>query len=139
MLAIDPSAKVAPNAVIGADVDIGPYCVVGPNVAIGDGCKLIAHVHIGGHTTIGPSTTIYPFASLGTPPQSVHYRGGPTRLAIGANCQIRENVTMNVGTEEGGGITTIGDGCFLMAGSHVAHDCRVGNNVIFANNAVLGG
>ena len=84
MLAIDPSAKIAPSAVIGADVEIGPYCVIGPNVAIGDGCKLVAHVHLAGHTTIGAGCTIYPFASLGTPPQSVHYKGGPTRLVIGA-------------------------------------------------------
>ena len=72
MLAIDPSAKIAPSTVIGADVEIGPYCVVGPNVAIGDGCKLIAQVYVTGHTTIGAGTTIYPFSSLGTPPQSVH-------------------------------------------------------------------
>ena len=139
VLAIDPTARVAPNAVIGSDVTIGPYCVVGPDVAIGDGCKLVAHVHIAGHTTIGPNTAIYPFASLGTPPQSVHYRGGPTRLTIGANCLIRENVTINIGTEDGGGITTVGDDCFLMAGAHVAHDCHVGKNVVFANNAVIGG
>ncbi len=139
MLAIDPSAKVAPGAVIGADVEIGPYCVIGPNVAIGDGCRLVAQVHVAGRTAIGPGTTIYPFASLGTPPQSVHYRGGPTRLTVGANCQIRESVTINTGTEDGGGITTVGDNCFLMTGAHVAHDCRVGSNVVFANNAVIGG
>jgi UDP-N-acetylglucosamine acyltransferase len=139
MLAIDPTARVAPGAVIGADVEIGPYCVVGPNVAIGDNCKLIAHVHIAGHTTIGPDTTIYPFASLGTPPQSVHYRGGPTRLTIGARCQIRESVTINIGTEDGGGITAIGDDCFLMVGAHVGHDCHIGRNVIIANNTMLGG
>jgi UDP-N-acetylglucosamine acyltransferase len=139
MLAIDPSAKIAPSAVIGADVEIGPYCVVGPNAAIGDRCKLVAHVHVAGHTTIGTGTTIYPFASLGTPPQSVHYRGGATRLTVGANCQIRENVTINIGTEDGGGITTVGDDCFMMVGSHVGHDCHVGNHVMFANNAVIGG
>jgi len=139
VLAIDPSAKVAPGAVIGADVEIGPYCVVGPNVAIGDGCKLLAQVHVTGHTTIGPGTTIYPFASLGTPPQSVHYRGGPTRLMVGANCQIRESVTINIGTEDGGGTTTVGDNCFLMVGSHIGHDCHVGDHAIFANNAVIGG
>jgi len=139
MLAIDPTARVAPNAVIGANVEIGPYCVVGPNVAIGDRCKLLAHVHVTGHTAIGADCTIYPFASLGTPPQSVHYRGGPTRLSVGARCQIRESVTINTGTEDGGGITAVGDDCFLMTASHVAHDCRVGNHVIFANNAVIGG
>src|SRR6185436_18747373 len=136
---IDPTARIAPTAVIGADVEIGPYCVIGPNVAIGDGCKLVAHVHIAGHTTIGSGTTIYPFASLGTPPQSVHYKGGPTRLTVGARCQIRESVTINIGTEDGGGITSIGDECFLMVGSHVAHDCQVGSHVVFANNAVIGG
>lgn len=139
MLAIDPSAKIAPSAVIGADVEIGPYCVIGADVTIGDGCKLVAHVHLAGHTTIGPNCTIYPFSSLGTPPQSVHYRGGATRLMIGARCQIRESVTINIGTEDGGGITNVGDDCFLMTGAHVGHDCQVGKNVIFANNAVLGG
>ena len=139
MLAIDPTARVAPNAVIGSGVKIGPYCVVGPNVAIGDDCELVSQVSITGHTTIGAGAIIYPFASLGTPPQSVHYRGGPTRLVIGAKCQIREGVTMNTGTEDGGGITTVGDTCFMMAGSHVAHDCHIGNNVVFANNAVIGG
>src|SRR5436305_5045943 len=139
MLAIDPTARIAPSAMIGADVEIGPYCVIGPNVVIGDGCKLVAHVHVAGHTTIGPGTAIYPFASLGTPPQWVHYRGGPTRLTVGARCQIRESVTINTGTEDGGGVTTIGDDCFLMTASHVAHDCHVGNHVIFANNAVIGG
>ena len=69
----------------------------------------------------------------------MHYRGGPTRLTIGARCQIREGVTVNIGTEDGGGITSVGDDCFLMAGSHVAHDCHVGNHVVFANNAVIGG
>jgi UDP-N-acetylglucosamine acyltransferase len=139
MLAIDPTARVAPSAVIGAGVEIGPYCVIGPHVAIGDNCKLIAHVHIAGHTSIGADCTIYPFCSLGTPPQSVRYRGGPTRLAIGARCQIRESVTINIGTEDGGGLTSVGDDCFLMIGAHVGHDCRVGNKVNFANNAVLGG
>ena len=82
---------------------------------------------------------LYPFASLGSPPQSVKYRGGPTRLVIGADCDIREGVTMNTGTEDGGGVTEVGDRCFLMVGSHVGHDCEVGNDVTFANNVVLGG
>ncbi len=124
---------------IGADVKIGPYCVIGENVQIGDGCELFSHVHLAGHTTIGAGTQIYPFASLGTPPQSVHYKGEPTRLTIGAKCQIREHVTANTGTVSGGGVTAIGDNCMLMVGSHVAHDCHVGNNVIFANNAAIGG
>ena len=88
---------------------------------------------------IGARTVIYPFASLGSPPQSVKYRGGPTRLVVGADCDIRENVTMNIGTEDDGGVTEVGDRCFFMVGSHVAHDCKIGNNVTFANNAMLGG
>jgi len=139
MAAIDPTARIEPGAVIGENVSIGPYCVIGPHVQIGDGCKLIAHVHIAGHTTIGPRSVLYPFASLGTPPQSVKYRGGPTRLVIGVDCDIREGVTVNTGTEDDRGVTEIGDRCWLMVGSHVGHDCKVGNDVIFANNVVLGG
>jgi UDP-N-acetylglucosamine acyltransferase len=139
MTAIDPAARVAAGAVIGRDVSVGPYCVVGSNVVIGDGVRLIAHVHLTGHTSIGARTVIYPFASLGTPPQSVKYRGGATRLVVGADCDIRENVTMNIGTEGDRGVTQVGDRCFFMVGSHVGHDCQVGNDVTMANNAVLGG
>jgi UDP-N-acetylglucosamine acyltransferase len=139
MSAIDPTARITTGAVIGSDVSIGPYCVIGADVTLGDGCRLAAHVHVAGHTSIGAGTVIAPFASLGTPPQSTRYRGGPTRLVIGASCDIREGVTMNTGTEDGGGRTTIGDRCFFMVGSHVGHDCVVGNDVTFANNAVLGG
>jgi UDP-N-acetylglucosamine acyltransferase len=139
MTSIDSTARVAPGAQIAADVTIGPYCVVGPDVSIGEACRLVAHVHVTGHTTIGARTVVYPFASLGTPPQSVKYRGGPTRLTIGAGCDIREAVSVNTGTEDDRGVTVVGDHCFLMAGSHVAHDCTVGNHVVMANNAVLGG
>ena len=136
---IDPAARVADGARIGKGVEIGPYCVVGPNVELGDGVRLIAHVHVTGVTAIGAGTVVYPFTSLGTPPQSVHYRGGATRLVIGSQCEIRENVTVNTGTEAGGGITTIGERCFLMVGSHVAHDCHVGNGVTFANLVTMAG
>lgn len=136
---IDSSARVEAGAEIGKDVFIGPYCTIGPHVKLGDGCRLIAHVNITGHTTIGPRTVIYPFASLGSPPQSYSYRGGPTRLVVGADCDIRENVTMNTGTEDDRGVTEVGDRCFVMVGSHVGHDCKVGNKVVFANNTVLGG
>jgi UDP-N-acetylglucosamine acyltransferase len=136
---IDPSARVEASAVIGQGVQIGPYCTVGPNVSIGDKCRLIGHVNVTGHTTIGPRTVIHPFASLGSPPQSFSYRGGPTRLTVGADCDIRENVTMNTGTEDDHGLTEVGNNCFLMVGSHVGHDCKVGNNVVFANNTMLGG
>jgi UDP-N-acetylglucosamine acyltransferase len=106
---------------------------------IGDGCKLVSHVCIEGHTTIGARTRIAAFTSLGGAPQSTRYRGGATTLVIGADCDIRESVTINTGTEDGGGTTRVGDRCMLMVGSHVAHDCQVGNDVTFANNAVLGG
>jgi UDP-N-acetylglucosamine acyltransferase len=139
MAPIDPTARIAPGAVVGSGVAVGPYCVIGPDVVVGDNCRLVAHVHVAGHTHIGAGTVIAPFASLGTPPQSVRYRGGPTRLMIGANCDIREGVTMNVGTEDDRGLTSVGDNCFFMAGSHVGHDCAVGSNVTFANNAVIGG
>jgi UDP-N-acetylglucosamine acyltransferase len=139
MSEIDSTARVSPGAEIGRDVSIGPFCTIGPNVRVGDGCRLASHVNVTGHTTIGPRARVQPFVSLGTPPQSVSYRGGPTTLSIGADCDIREHVTMNTGTEDGGGATRVGDGCMFMVNSHVAHDCSVGNNVIFANNAVLGG
>src|SRR5262245_38047013 len=129
---IDPTARIQPGAVIGQDVEIGPYCVVGNNAVLGDGCRLIAHVNVDGHTTIGPRTRIAPFTSLGGPPQSTRYRGGPTTLVVGADCDIRENVTLNLGTEDGGGTTTVGERCLLMVGSHVGHDCHVGNDVTFA-------
>src|SRR5262249_30545470 len=139
MAAVDPSARIEPGAVIGKDVPIGPYCVVGANVVIDDGCRLVAHVHVEGHTKIGARTVVYPFASIGTAPQSTAYHGEPTRLVIGTDCEIREGVTMNIGTEDGGGLTQVGDRGLFMANSHVAHDCRVGSDVIFANCATLGG
>ncbi len=139
MRTIDPSARVADGATIGHDVFIGPFCTVGSNVSIGDGCRLLSHVNLTGHTSIGSRTIIGPFSSLGTAPQSFSYRGGPTKLVIGEACDIREHVTMNTGTEEGGGVTSVGDGCLFMVNSHVAHDCHVGNKVVFANNTVLGG
>lgn len=136
---IDPSARIAAGAEIGRDVTIGPFCTVGPNVTLADGVRLISHVNVTGHTSVGPRTVIYPFASLGTPPQSVKYKGGPTRLTVGADCDIREGVTLNIGTEDDRGVTEVGDGCFLMVGSHVGHDCQVGNRVVMANNVLLGG
>lgn len=136
---IDPTARVADGATVAADAEIGPYCVIAPAVRIAAGVRLVSHVSVAGVTEIGAGTIVYPFASLGTPPQSVHYKGEPTRLVIGERCQIREGVTVNTGTVGGGGVTTIGEDCFLMAGAHVAHDCHVGNHVVFANNSVLGG
>ena len=138
-MTIDPTARVADGARIGEAVEIGPYCIVGPQVELKRGVRLINHVNVTGATTIGEETVVYPFASLGTPPQSVHYKGGPTRLIIGAHCELREGVTMNTGTEAGGGVTSIGARCSFMVGSHVGHDCHVGNSVTLANNTVLGG
>ena len=136
---IDASARIEAGAVIGRNVSIGPYCTIGPHVTVGDDCRLLAHVNLTGHTSIGARTVIHPFASLGSPPQSFSYRGGPTKLVVGADCDIRENVTMNTGTEDGGGLTQVGDGCFFMVGSHVGHDSHVGNKVVLANNTILGG
>jgi UDP-N-acetylglucosamine acyltransferase len=139
VVAIHPTAVIDSGAIIGKGTTIGPYCVIDGNVVIGDNCKLIAHVHVTGHTTIGPRTVISAFASLGAPPQSVSFRGGPTRLVVGADCDVRQSVTMNAGTEDGGGITEVGDRGFFMANCHVGHDCHVGNDVVMANCATLGG
>jgi UDP-N-acetylglucosamine acyltransferase len=139
MARIHPLAVVDPAARIADDVEIGPFCTIGPHAEIAVGCRLIAQVHVEGRTSIGSRTTVYPNAALGTPPQSAGYRGEPTALTIGADCLIREGVTMNIGTADGGGITTVGDRGFFMTGAHVGHDCHVGSDVVFANAATLGG
>ena len=136
---IDPTARVADGARLADDVEIGPYCIVGPQVELKSGVRLQSHISITGVTVIGERAAIHPFVSLGGIPQTTDYRGEPTRLVIGNDCQFREGVTVSTGTQNGGGVTTIGDRCFMMANSHVAHDCVVGNDVTFANNAVLGG
>ncbi len=139
MSCIHPTAIVAGGARIEQDVEIGPYSTVGPHVEIGAGCRLMSHVVVDGHTKIGPRTKIYPFASVGLPPQDMKYRGELSTLEIGADCTIREHVTMNPGTEGGGLVTRVGSNCLFMVGAHVAHDCQVGNWVIMANNATLAG
>lgn len=136
---IDPTARIAEGARLAADVEIGPFCTVGPRVELNAGVRLISHVNVVGVTAVGERTAVGPFSSLGTAPQSVKYRGGPTRLVIGADCDIRESVTMNTGTEDDRGVTEVGNKCLLMVGSHIGHDCKVGNNITFANNVVLGG
>ena len=130
---IDNKAKVSSSA------NIGPYSVIGPNVEIGEDVIIHSHVNISGNTIIGNSNKIYPFASIGNDPQDLKYNGEKTKLIIGNNNKIREYVTINPGTEGGGGLTKIGDGCLFMISSHVAHDCHIGNNVIIANNVPLGG
>jgi len=136
---IHPTAIVEDGATLADGVFIGPYCMVSAEAVLGEGVRLISHAIVAGRTTIGPNTHIYPFASVGHPPQDLKYRGEPSRLEIGANNIIREHVTINPGTEGGGMLTSIGNNCLLMVASHVAHDCHVGSHVIFANNATLGG
>jgi UDP-N-acetylglucosamine acyltransferase len=136
---IHPTAIVDAGAEIAAGVEIGPYCIVGGEVSLATGVRLEAHVVVVGRTSIGADTSVYPFASLGTPPQDLKYRGEPSRLTIGRGNTIREHVSMNVGTEGGGMETRVGDGCLFMVGSHVAHDCRIGDGVIIANNVALAG
>jgi UDP-N-acetylglucosamine acyltransferase len=139
MAQIHETAVVDPAARIAEDVVIGPYCVVGPNVELGHKVELLSHVVVSGRTTIGEGTRIFPFASIGHQPQDLKYDGEPSSLVIGRNNTIREYVTMNPGTSGGGMITRVGDGSLFMAGSHVAHDCTIGNNVIMANQSTLGG
>ncbi|MEW6349593.1 MAG: acyl-ACP--UDP-N-acetylglucosamine O-acyltransferase [Thermodesulfobacteriota bacterium] len=136
---IHPTAIVDKGAEIGKDVRIGAYSLVGEKVVIGDGCEVGHHVTIEGNTRIGPGTLISQFAAIGGPPQDLSYRGEDTRVVIGADVRIREYVTVHRGTVKGGALTTIGDQCFLMAYCHVAHDCTLGEGVIMANSAHLGG
>ncbi len=130
---IDKKAKISTTA------KIGPYVVIGPEVEIGENVEIHSHVHIAGNTKIGDGTVIFPFASIGTIPQDLKFKGENSKLEIGKNNKIREYVTINPGTEGGGGLTKIGNNCLFMISSHVAHDCYVGNNVIIANNVPLGG
>ncbi len=139
MTDIHPTALVDPKATLGAGVRIGPFCTVGPDVTLGDAVELVSHVVVAGDTTIGAKTRIFPFATIGTIPQDLKFHGEKTRLEIGERNTIREHVTMNPGTEGGGGLTRVGDGCLFMVGCHVAHDCLLGSNLIIANNVLLGG
>lgn len=136
---VHPSAIVEPGAKLGQGVKIGPYCVIGPEVELGDGCELLSHVVIAGRTKIGPGLRAFPFASIGHQPQDLKYKGEPSTLTIGADCIVREGVTLNPGTAGGGMATTIGDHCAFLANSHIAHDCVVGNNVILSNDAKVAG
>ena len=136
---IHSSSVIDKGAKIGLKVKIGPFCYVGPQVTISDGAELISNVHIEGNTKIGKGTKIFPFASIGTQPQDLKYKGEPNSLEIGENNTIREYVTVNPGTAKGGGKTLIGNNCLLMISSHIAHDCCIGNDVVIANNVPLGG
>jgi UDP-N-acetylglucosamine acyltransferase len=136
---VDPAARVAPTAQIGAGCVIGPYAVIGPDVVLGNRVRVGASAVIDGHTTVGDETEVYPFASIGMPPQDLKYRGEPTRVEIGRRNIIREFVTIHRGTAGGGGRTTIGDRNLFMNYAHIAHDCHVGSDTIFGPGATLGG
>ncbi|WP_434064227.1 acyl-ACP--UDP-N-acetylglucosamine O-acyltransferase [Pararhizobium gei] len=142
---IAPTAKIHPlsviedGAVIGDNVVIGPFCHIGPKVTLADNVELISHVVVLGRTTVGKGSKLFPSAVIGGDSQSVHHSAVDTTLTIGENCTIREGVTMNTGTVEHGGATIVGDNNLFLAYAHVAHDCRLGNNIILSNNVMLAG
>lgn len=136
---IHPNTIIEPGATLGANVKIGPFCHVGSSVTLEDNVELISHVSLSGRTIVGKGTKIYPFASIGHPPQDLKYKGEDSSVVIGENNVIREYVTIHPGTEQGHMKTTVGNNCLLMVGVHIAHDCIVGNQVIMANNATLAG
>ncbi|MDX8392046.1 MAG: acyl-ACP--UDP-N-acetylglucosamine O-acyltransferase [Mariprofundaceae bacterium] len=139
MTMIHPTAIVAEGAKIASDVKIGPYCTVDEHVSIGEGCELISHVVLSGHTTIGKNNRIFPFTAIGMEPQDLKYHGEASTVEIGDNNVIRENVTINTGTEGGGMQTCIGSNNMLMAYVHIAHDCLLGDETILANCVTLAG
>jgi UDP-N-acetylglucosamine acyltransferase len=139
MTQIHPTAIVEPGAKLADTVVIGPFCHIGGDVEMEAGVVVHAHAVIAGRTSVGADTRIFPFASIGHEPQDLKYAGEKSRLVIGRNNVIREHVTMNPGTAGGGMETRVGNGCLFMVGVHVAHDCRIGDNVVMANNATLGG
>ena len=136
---IHKTAIVDPKAKISANVNIGPYSIIGPNVEIGEDTDIISHVSIAGHTKIGKKNKIYPFSSIGNNPQDLKYNGEKSYLEIGDGNTIREYVSINPGTDGGGGLTKIGNNCLFMVSSHVAHDCVIGDNVVAVNNVAIGG
>ena len=136
---IHKTAIVDPKAKISANVNIGPYSIIGPNVEIGEDTVINSHVSIAGYTKIGKKNKIYPFASIGNNPQDLKYKGEKSSLEIGNGNTIREYVSINPGTDGGGGLTKIGNNCLFMVSSHVAHDCVIGDNVVAVNNVAIGG
>lgn len=136
---IHPTAVVDDGATIGERAWVGPYCVVGPEVTLAPGVELKSHAVIAGWTDIGEDTIVFPFACVGEAPQDLKFRGERTRLIIGKRNRIREGVTMNPGTEGGGGITRVGDDGLFMTGVHVGHDAQVGDRVVFANQVAIAG
>lgn len=136
---VHPSAVVDPKAQLGSDVSIGPYAVIGPEVTIGDNTSIGAHAVINGRTTLGADNRIFPFAALGGIPQDKKYAGEDSEVIIGDGNTIREYVTINGGTEQGGGRTQLGNNNWIMAYVHIAHDCIIANDTVFANGATLAG
>lgn len=136
---VHPSAVIEDGARLGEDVRIGPFCHIGPDVVLGDRVELKSHVVVTGDTEIGADTVVFSFAVIGEIPQDLKFKGEKTRLVIGQRNRIREHVTMNSGTEGGGGVTRVGDDGLFMAGCHVAHDVQVGDRVIIVNSAALAG
>lgn len=136
---VHPSSHVETGATVGEGCRIGPFCLIGAGVTLGPGVEVKSHAVVTGDTTVGAGTVIFPFATIGEVPQDLKFKGEKSSLVIGARNRIREHVTINLGTEGGGGVTRVGDDCLLMAGSHVAHDCQIGNRVILVNNAALAG
>ena len=136
---IHPTAIVADGATVPVSCTIGPYCTVGSNIVLGEDCELVSHVVLDGHTTFGHGNRVFSFACLGIAPQDLKYAGEPTRLIIGNNNTIREYVTISRGTAGGGGVTTVGDDCLIMAYTHIGHDSTIGNGCILANSATLAG
>lgn len=136
---IHPTSIIHPEAKLHPTVEVGPWCTIGPNVKIGKGTRLISHVVVDGWTTIGEDNLIFPFAVIGAVPQDLKYNGEPTQVIVGDRNRIRESVTINMGTVQGGGMTKVGDDCLLMAYTHLGHDCIVGNHCILANTTGLAG
>ena len=136
---IHPTAVVAQGAQIPGSCTIGPFCTVGPNVVLGEDCELVSHVVLDGHTRLGARNQVFSFACLGVAPQDLKYSGEPTRLTIGDDNSIREYVTISRGTAGGGGETTVGSSCLIMAYTHIGHDSHIGNGCILANAATLAG
>ncbi|WP_147125034.1 acyl-ACP--UDP-N-acetylglucosamine O-acyltransferase [Shimia ponticola] len=139
MSGIHPSAIIEEGAQIDPDATVGPFCVIGPEVVLKSGVELKSHVVVTGATTIGEDTVVFPFTVLGEIPQDLKFKGEKTELIIGKRNRIREHVTMNTGTEGGGGVTRIGDDGLFMAGCHIAHDAQIGNDVIIVNSAAIAG
>jgi UDP-N-acetylglucosamine acyltransferase len=138
-VSIHATAIVAAGAVIPDSCTIGPFCTIGANVVLGEDCELVSHVILDGHTTLGARNKVYSFACLGIAPQDLKYAGETTRLVIGDDNVIRESVTISRGTANGGGTTRVGDGCLIMAYTHIGHDSQIGNGCILANAATLAG